>query len=98
MYYKIFFIFLQDEKMKKYRGKHVCTDPNNPGHSEPFQTDTSCPTHCLKDRTLTIFENGTNADFYIDKKGHLIVNKTAAFQVSNLVPSNYHSTYIYLPV
>ena len=69
--------------MKKYRGKHVCTDPNNPGHPEPFQTDTSCPTHCLKDRTLTIFENGTNADFYIDEKGHLIVNKTAAFQVSN---------------
>ena len=74
--------------MKKYHDKQICTDPNNPGHPEPFQTDTSCPTHCLKDRTLKIFENGTMGDFYISRKGRLIVNKTAAFQVSNLYLPN----------
>ena len=82
--------------MKKYHEQQVCTDPNNPGHPEPFQTDTSCPSHCLKDRTLNFFENGTNGDFYIDKKGHLIVTKTAAFQVSNLHPLPIIIVYLYL--
>ena len=80
--------------MEKFRGKQVCSDPKKPGQPEHFQTDTSCPAHCLKDRTLNFFENGTG-DFYIDRKGDLIVNKTEAFQVSNLrsVP---HPYYIYI--
>ena len=76
--------------MEKFHGKQVCSDPKKPGQPEHFQTDTSCPAHCLKDITLKIFENGRIGDFYIDEKGHLIVNKTEAFQVSTLSTSVPH--------
>ncbi len=73
--------------MEKFHDKQVCSDPDKPGQPEHFQIDTSCPAHCLKHiggaLTLNFFENGTG-DFYIDRKGDVIVNKTEVFQVSNL--------------